>query len=65
MKILDDFIHILVFGIGKDTSDDNLETGDILGILNEIAVPAKENIRSVRWAMWLWPKIILLVDKIK
>ena len=65
MKILDDLIHIRVFGIGKDTSDDKVETSDILGILNEIAVPAKENIRSVCWAMWLWPKIILLVDKIK
>ena len=65
MKILDDFVHILVLGIGKDTSDDNLETSDILGILNEIAVSAKENIRSVCRAMFLWPKIILLVDKIK
>ena len=65
MKILDDLIHIRVLGIGKDTSDDNVETGDMLAVLNEIAVPAKENIRSVGWAMWLWPKIILLVDKIK
>ena len=65
MKILDDFIHILVLGIGNDTSNDNFETSDILGILNEIAVPAKENIRSVRWAMFFWPKIILLDDEIK
>ena len=65
MKILDDLIHIRVLGIGKDTSDDNVETSDILGIIDEIAVPAKENIWCVCWAMWLWPKIILLVDKIK
>ena len=64
MKILDDFIHILVLGIGKDTSDDNLETSDILGILNEIAIPAKENIRSICWAMFLWPEIISLVNRV-
>ena len=64
MKILDDFIHILVLGIGNDTSDDNFETGDILGILNEIAIPAKENIRSICWAMFLWPEIISLVNRV-
>ena len=40
VNILDHLIHIWVLGVGNETPNDNIETGDILGKLNEIGIPA-------------------------